>query len=300
MYVDLKEQPVPMLVIVGPTASGKTDVAIKIARSIGGEIICADSRTVYKDLDIGTAKPSASDLGKVKHWGLDLVNIDQGFSASDFKTYAVGKISEIRSRGLVPILVGGSGLYIDSILFNYKFSGEKNNELRKKLENKTVEQLIYYCKENNIRLPENYKNKRYLIRTIESNGVKKSSDKKMINNVFVVGISTDKEELRERARQRSCKMLQDGLVGEFKIAAQRYGFDNVILNRNAYGVARRLADNKVDKSQAIEEMVALDMKLIKKQQTWFKRNKEIRWMKRDDIENFVTNFYAKLNKNMIK
>src|SRR5690606_28817980 len=98
----------PLVVIVGPTASGKTEIAVELAQQIGGEIIAADSRTVYKDMDIGTAKPSESHQRRVPHWGLDLIEPGEPFTVADFKRYATGKIDEIRSRGKVPFLVGGS------------------------------------------------------------------------------------------------------------------------------------------------------------------------------------------------
>ena len=100
----------PLVVIVGPTASGKTALAIKLAEQCGGEIICADSRTVYKEMDVGTAKPTAAEQHQVPHWGLDLVRPDQRFTAADFKLYAEQKIKEIRERGHIPFVVGGTGL----------------------------------------------------------------------------------------------------------------------------------------------------------------------------------------------
>ena len=109
----------PLIVIVGPTASGKTSLAIKLAKKFGGEIICADSRTVYRDMDIGTAKPTLVERQEVAHWGLDLVEPGQLFSAADFKEYATKRIAEIRDRGNIPFLVGGTGLYIDGVIFNF-------------------------------------------------------------------------------------------------------------------------------------------------------------------------------------
>ena len=95
----------PLIVIVGPTASGKSDTAMQIATAYGGEIICADSRTVYRGMDIGTAKPSLDDQARVPHWGIDLVEPNEHFTAADFKTYALTAIADIRSRGRLPMLV---------------------------------------------------------------------------------------------------------------------------------------------------------------------------------------------------
>jgi tRNA dimethylallyltransferase len=188
----------PLVVIVGPTASGKTALAIELAEQFNGEIICADSRTVYKGMDIGTAKPTKKEQSKVPHWGIDIVDPDQRFTAADFKKYVLQKIAEIRSRGHVPFLVGGSGLYVDSVIFDYEFGDEADENLRRKLNTMTVDELKNYCIINNIVLPENHKNQRYLIRKIELNGVQPKRNNQPINDIIVVGISTDKIELRKK------------------------------------------------------------------------------------------------------
>jgi tRNA dimethylallyltransferase len=144
----------PLIVIVGPTASGKSALAMQLAERFGGEIICADSRTVYKGMDIGTAKPSAEDQARVPHHGLDLVEPGERFSAVDFKNYATQTIADIRARGKIPFLVGGTGLYVDAVIFDYHF-GQADPELRAKLEALSLEELHEYCRNNNIKLPEN-------------------------------------------------------------------------------------------------------------------------------------------------
>ena len=115
----------PVIVIVGPTASGKTGAAIELAQRIDGEIIAADSRTIYKGMDIGTAKPSMKERGGILHYGFDLVEPDEHFTVFDWKKYAEDKIEEIKKKGKYPIVVGGTGLYIDSLIFNYRFGEHK-------------------------------------------------------------------------------------------------------------------------------------------------------------------------------
>ncbi|MCL2001871.1 tRNA (adenosine(37)-N6)-dimethylallyltransferase MiaA [Candidatus Saccharibacteria bacterium] len=129
-----------ILVIVGPTASGKTGAAIEIARQLGGEIISADSRAIYKGMDIGTAKPSAEEQGGIPHWGFDLVNPDERFTVADFKTYAETKIQEILARGNLPIVVGGTGLYVDALIYNYNFSEQAK---KTQSDREQVEQRFY-------------------------------------------------------------------------------------------------------------------------------------------------------------
>lgn len=119
----------PLIVITGPTASGKTTLGIQLAKMIEGEIICADSRTVYRGMSIGTAKPTAKEQASVSHWGLDLVNPDERFTLYDFEQYAYAKIDEIRARGRVPMLVGGSGLYISAVIYRYDLTNKKCMQL---------------------------------------------------------------------------------------------------------------------------------------------------------------------------
>ena len=121
-----------VIVILGPTGSGKTGVAIELAQRVGGEIISADSRTIYKGMDIGTAKPSLEERAGVPHFGFDLVESGERFTVADFKAYAEEKIREIQARGKVPIIVGGTGLYIDALVYNYRF-GVKEAVDREKL-----------------------------------------------------------------------------------------------------------------------------------------------------------------------
>ena len=119
-----------LIAIVGPTASGKSALALKIAKKYGGEIICADSRTIYKGMDIGTAKPTSADRQKVTHWGIDLVGPGERYSVHKFKGFAEDKIESIWKRDKLPIMVGGTGLYIDAVLFDYKFSSSGRGPLR--------------------------------------------------------------------------------------------------------------------------------------------------------------------------
>lgn len=115
-----------VIVILGPTGSGKTGVSIKIAKEIGGEIISADSRAIYKGMDIGTAKPSVSEQDGVPHFGLDLVEPGERFTVADWKEYALQKILEIQARGHVPIICGGTGLYIDALAYDYRFGDSRS------------------------------------------------------------------------------------------------------------------------------------------------------------------------------
>jgi tRNA dimethylallyltransferase len=157
-----------LVAIVGPTASGKSALAMKIAKQFSGEIIAADSRTIYRGMDIGTAKPSKADQAAVPHWGLDLAEPGESYSAARFKEYALAKITDISSRGKLPILVGGTGLYIDAVLFDYKFPASDKKEVEFK--DVDVAGLQAIINKRGYVVPENSKNRRHLIRTIERQG----------------------------------------------------------------------------------------------------------------------------------
>lgn len=279
----------PLIVIIGPTASGKTEIALKLAEKYRGEIICADSRTIYKYLNIGTAKPTMEQLQRVKHWGLDLVDPGERFTVADFKKYAVEKIDEIRKRGNIPILVGGSGLYIDSIVFDYSFGNDTNEALRQKLQLMSLEELQDYCKKDKIKLPENYKNKRYLIRSIEKSGMEGTKSSKPINNCIIVGITTEKTELRKNIKNRIECFFENGVIDEVKMIYDKYGWDNEAMKSNVYSVVMKYLKGDISLDDAKKATEILDNRLVKKQKTWFKRNEYINWLPLSQIEQFIDN-----------
>ena len=267
----------PLIVIVGPTASGKTALAIDLAERFGGEIICADSRTVYKGMDIGTAKPTEEERARVSHWGLDLVEPDQRYTAADFKKYAEQKIIEIRSRGHIPFLVGGSGLYIDAVIFDYKFGDQADEKLRRNLEKMSVNELQDYCRKNNIQLPENDKNKRYLVRAVEQKSINSRRNSEILNNAFIVGIATDKSELRRRIEQRANKIFEKGIVDEAKRLGNEYGWGHEAMTGNIYPLCREYLGGNLSIEEAKQKFITQDWRLAKRQLTWFRRNKFIEW-----------------------
>jgi len=277
----------PLIVIVGPTASGKTGLAIKIAKKYNGEIISADSRAIYKYMDIGTAKPTKKEQEGIKHWGINLVNPDERFTVADFQKYAKKVIQDIRKRGKLPIMVGGSGLYIDSVIFDYKFSTDYDSDLRQKLDTMTTEELIEYSKKHNIKLPENYLNKRYLIRNIERGGKTSDNRKKLIDNCFVVGITTDNGELRNRIEKRIDLMFASGIEEETRYLADRYSFDQESMKSNIYPIVWQMLNEEVNKKEAKRRAVFDDWHLAKKQITWFKRNPFIKWLDIKEAEKFI-------------
>ena len=273
----VSESHLPLIVIIGPTASGKTSLAIQLAKKYRGEIICADSRTVYRGMNIGTAKPSLGEQQGVPHWGLDLVDPRDSFSASQFKGYACQKIKEIRSRGNIPFLVGGTGLYIDSVIFDFQFGVKYSKEKRANLQEMTISELQQYCVNHDVALPENSKNKRYLIRAIERADKKPSGLETPLNNTIIVGITTDKQLLKQRITDRAKKMFKDGVVEETIVLANNAGWCNEAMTGNVYPVIKKLIDKEIDEDQTIREFIVSDVNLVKRQLTWFRRNPFIEW-----------------------
>lgn len=286
----------PLIVIVGPTASGKTSLAINLAEIYGGEIICADSRTVYKDMDIGTAKPSYEDCQRVPHWGIDLVYPYEYFSAAEFKQYSLKKIEDIRSRNKIPFLVGGTGLYIDAIVFDYKFGNKSDVKKRTLLEKLTIEELWEYCSKNNIELPDNYNNKRYVIRCIEQGGINNSRKVEINNNIIVVGISTDRDNLRKRIKDRIEQFFDNNVVEEARILGKIYGWDNRAMSGNIYPILHKYIDNEINIEEAKVEIFYKDWHLAKRQMTWFRRNKNIEWLELNQVPSYIYSRMASLSK----
>ena len=269
--------PLPLIVIVGPTASGKTGLSIKLAKKFNGEIISADSRAIYRGLDIGTAKPSIEERQGVVHWGIDLVNPGEYYTVADFKRYADTKIDDIRSRGHLPILAGGSGLYIDAILFNFEFGNLPIVEKRTTLQKMDILELQSYCVKNNIKLPDNIQNKRHLIRTIERDGIRGERSKFPPNNTIVVGITTLKKTLHERITKRAECMIKNNVVNEATAAADKFDWNNEAMTGNIYSIIKKHKKCVLNEKDMLQEFIKSDMRLVKKQMTWFRKNPFIVW-----------------------
>ena len=278
----------PLLVIVGPTASGKSDLAMKVATKYDGEIICADSRTIYRGMDIGTAKPSAEEQKQVPHHSLDVVSPGDRFTVYDFQQLAFRAIEDIRSRNKLPVMVGGTGLYIDSVIFNYQFPKQIPLKTRLRYEGMSTEELYKYCIKNNIKLPENYKNKRHLINSIVRKNDNNSSNNRIIDNIIIVGITTSKEELKQRIIQRAEHMFDQGVVDEAKKLGEIYDWNNEAMTGNIYPLIKKYIDDNLSYEEVIDKFTTLDWQLAKRQITWLKRNSHIQWMTKDLVFSYIS------------
>lgn len=278
----------PLIVITGPTASGKSGLALELAHKYGGEIICADSRTVYKGMDIGTAKPSQKDRLFVPHHLLDVVEPNQRFTAADFQRLAVEAIADIRGRGKIPFLVGGTGLYIDSVVLGFEFNNDADLEKRKLLEEKSVEELVTLIKDQRLELPVNSLNKRHLVRVLERGGVNKERRISPIKNSYVVSITTEKSILEQRIRTRADEIFEHGVLEEATDLGAQYGWDSEAMTGNIYPILHDVIDGRLTTKEAKERFVIRDRQLAKRQMTWLKRHSFVHSLSIDDARQEIT------------
>lgn len=281
----------PLIVIVGPTASGKSDLGMEVARQYGGEIICADSRTVYKGMDIGTAKPTKADQEEIPHHLLDVVEPSESFSVAQFKELANRAIADITKRGKLPIMVGGSGLYVDSVIFDYQFGQPADPDQRAQLQRASIEELQQICRDKNIEMPINHMNKRHLIRAIELGGLPKNTPV-LRSNTLVVGIAMDKDVLVDRIQHRAKVMAASGIVEETKRLGEKYGWDNEAMTGIIYRIFREVLEDTLSEDEAIEIFARSDDRLVKRQKTWFKRNPYIIWGSSEELLGRIKSFLA--------
>lgn len=235
-----------LIALVGETASGKTALAIKLAQQFNGEIICADSRTVYRGLNVSTAKPSVEEQELIPHHLLDVVAPDEPFTVADFQSLAEEAISDIQTRGKMPILVGGTGLYVDAVLYGFQFSpaGSKRDA----------------------------DNPRHVASDVETH------KSQLRPHALVLGLQVDREILLQRISARVEHMLAQGLVDEIKTVTQIYGWDHKAFLAPAFKAFKPYLEGEVSLEEASQRMITLDGQLAKRQRTWFKRNSDIHWI----------------------
>jgi tRNA dimethylallyltransferase len=277
-----------LVVLLGETASGKSALGLDIAKKHNGEIICSDSWTVRKHMDIGTAKPSQKEQQAVPHHLLDVVAPDEPFTAADFKRLANVAIADIQSRGKLPIMVGGTGLYIDSVVYDYSFVGGEGTLDRDELGAMSAEELANMARDQGIDLTDvDVRNKRRIIRAMESGG-QKPTRSALPNNVVLCG--TKPQELEVRIAKRVDAMLATGLESEVKQLADRYGWEAEAMKGIGYREWRDyFADNQsLDVTR--ERIISATKNLAKRQRTWFKRNPDIFWGSPAEIEAHITAF----------
>lgn len=287
--------PREVLVLVGPTASGKTEVSLQLARILGGEIISADSRQVYRHLDIGTAKPSVEQRAEIQHYFIDDLLPDQPFSAGAFGTRGRQVIDRILDRAKVPIVVGGSGLYVKALVDGLFDGPGADQELRKVWEqqvkngrsNELVEQLRAVDPESAARA--DLTKPRRIVRALEvyhltGKPISLHHREGVPSGNFVAhlfGLDWERNELYRRIENRCEEMIQNGLLAEIE-HLEELGYDRRLNALSSVGYAEGFAYRAGEISHA--EMVPLfkqnSRRYAKRQLTWFRAEKRIRWLAR--------------------
>lgn len=286
-----------IIVIAGPSSSGKSDIALKFAKDINGYIINGDSRQLYKYLDIGTAKPQfdkkISDgkhiLNGITHYLYDYIDLKDNYTLFEYQK-DVEKV--LQNKKGIPILVGGTGLYIDSVIFNYDLVN--NLEHSKDLTSKNVKELQKLAKDFLNDMTESDRNNKHrLIRAIERDGVNRKKGEELDNIYFVIDI--DKGILKERVEKRIDKMFKDGLLKEnISLLERGYTYEDKGMNSIGYIEFKEYFEKKISLEDVKEKILKNTMSYIKRQRTWFKRNKESIWT--DDYKEILykaSNFISK-------
>ncbi len=267
-----------LLVIVGETASGKSALALELAKRFNGEIICADSWTVRRELNVGTAKPSAEEQAQVPHHLLDIVGPDEDFTAAVFKRLANQAIAEIQARGKLPILVGGTGLYIDGLLYDFGFLAEGDRDAREALNGLSIAELLQKIQDAGIKLGDvDTRNKRRLIRLLETNGARPTRGN-LRPNTLILGLKIERKVLQERVEKRVDDMLAAGLEDEVHNLAERYGWQAEGLKGVGYAQWQGYFLGTQNLAETRAKIIKATLDLAKRQRTWFKRNKSIHWL----------------------
>lgn len=269
-----------ILVIVGPTGVGKTKLSIELAKIYNGEVINADSTQIYKDLDIATAKITEAEKDGIIHHLIDIKNINEDYTVYDYQKDCRKKIEEILSRNKTPIIVGGTGLYVNAVLYDYKFEEEKCDNLYEEYTNDELyQQLISIDPNTNI----HKNNRKRIIRSLNyyQNNNKPMSEKEINNNMlynaFIIGLTTDRKTLYDKINKRVDKMIEDGLENEAKKIYNTGVRSKAVTTPIGYKEFFEYFDDVISKEEAIELIKKRSRKYAKRQYTWFNNKLDVNW-----------------------
>lgn len=293
-----------VIVICGPTASGKTALSIELAKKIDGEVVSCDSMQIYKDMDIGTAKPTKEEMQGIKHYLIDFVSPDERYSVADYKKDAKKAIKEILEKGKTPIVVGGTGLYIDSLIYEIEYQDikfdetyrkaleeqvEKNGldmlyEKAKKIDPKAIEKISRNDKKRILRILEIYhatgKNK--------TEQEKESRKKEVEYDYKVYALDWDREKLYERINKRVDIMIEQGLIEEVRKIYKKYEKFPTAMQGLGYKEVVEYIEGNTTKEEMIEKIKQETRRYAKRQLTWFRKNKQTIWLNaQDTIQNNI-------------
>lgn len=290
-----------IIVIVGPTAVGKTYLSIELAKNLNSEVISADSMQIYKGMDIGTAKVTEDERQNIIHHMIDIVDPDEDFSVSDFKSNSEKIIDNLLSRGKIPVIVGGSGLYVNSLIYDLDFGYAKSDEkIREYYTNyyneygadALYDKLIKIDPESTEKIHKN--NVKRVIRALEvyditgkkfselNTDIRKASNK---YNCIVIGLSMERKFLYERINQRIDEMLGKGLIDEVKALMEK-GYDKNLVSMGGIGYKEIIdyIEGNTDYQETINVLKRNTRRFAKRQYTWFLKDKNIKWFSMDNLD----------------
>ena len=292
-----------VIVICGPTASGKTALSIEVAKKINGEIISCDSMQIYKDMNIGTAKPTKEEMGEIKHYLIDYVLPTERYSVAEYKKDAKKAIKEVIEKGKTPIIVGGTGLYVDSLIYEIeypeiKFDEEYRKKLEKEVEEEGLEKLYEKAKKiDPIAIQKISKtDKKRILRVLEiyhATGKTKteqeiiSRQKEPEYDYKVYGLLWDRQKLYDRINLRVDIMIEQGLIEEVKTILKKYSKFPTAMQGLGYKEVVQYLNKEITKEEMIEKIKQDTRRYAKRQMTWFRKNKQTIWLNAEDKQNNI-------------
>ena len=282
-------------VIVGPTGVGKTKLSVALAKKLNAEIVNADSMQVYKGLDIGTAKVKEEEKENIPHHLFDIVDIDTLYTVYDYQKDAREKIAEIVSRGKNVILVGGTGLYIRSCLYDYQFQKEERQETFDDLSNEELLEKIYTYTDSISVHANNRKRLVRLLNRLQNGEMNLNPKSKPIYDFYMIGLTTSRETLYEKINTRVDSMVEEGLFQEVEALYRKNIYSKAIETGIGYKELYRYFSGELTKEEAIEEVKKNSRHYAKRQYTFFKHQFLVHWFEIDYV-NFDRTISSVLDK----
>ena len=290
-----------VLVIIGPTAVGKTKLSIEMAKRYNGEIISGDSMQIYRGMDVGTAKITKEEMEDIPHHLIDIKEPFESFSVAEFQELVRAKIAEIAKKGKLPIIVGGTGLYIQSVIYDYQFSDVSGDEAYRLQLEERVKEI------GNEALHEELKeidpgsaaqihpnNVRRVIRALEiyhltgktMQEYQSHQQPDLLYNTAIVGLTMDRDQLYERINLRVNMMMDEGLLPEVKALYQQGLRECQSIQAIGYKEIYEYLDGKVTLNEAVENLKQNSRRYAKRQLTWFRNKMKVEWFDMSNVNNF--------------
>ncbi|MFC3882302.1 tRNA (adenosine(37)-N6)-dimethylallyltransferase MiaA [Bacillus songklensis] len=281
-----------LVVLIGPTAVGKTKLSIMLAKALNAEIISGDSMQIYRGMDIGTAKITKEEMEGVPHHLIDIKDPEESFSAAEFQQLVREKIKEISARGRMPMIVGGTGLYIQSVIYDYEFNEiESRSHIRERLEKEAEEQgidiLYNRLKEIDPVSAEkiHINNKRRVIRALEVYEITgkpfsehiAAQEQVLLYDVALVGLTMDRDKLYARINERVDIMMEKGLLEEVTRLYEAGIRDTQSIQAIGYKEIYEFLENRLTLEEAIEQLKQNSRRYAKRQLTWFRNKMPVQW-----------------------